>query len=125
MRRLLYMTDTIQRTAAALPRSIRQRTDAELCLLRLCDESLSNDTEALAGRVSALEDALKKGASNVKEKAADAVADAKKAAEGDAAPFVDSPYGEGSFVGAEPPEGFRIKGNERSMKFHVPEDVPE
>ena len=61
MRRLLYMTDTIQRTAAALPRSIRQRTDAELCLLRLCDESLSNDTEALADRVSALEDALKKG----------------------------------------------------------------
>ena len=59
MRRLLYMTDTIQRTAAALPRSIRQRTDAELCLLRLCDESLSNDTEALADRVSALEDALK------------------------------------------------------------------
>lgn len=61
MRRLLYMTDTIQRTAAALPRSIRQRTDVELCLLRLCDESLSNDTEALADRVSALEDALKKG----------------------------------------------------------------
>ena len=61
MRRLLYMTDTIQRTAAALPRSIRQQTDAELCLLRLCDESLSNDTEALADRVSALEDALKKG----------------------------------------------------------------
>ena len=61
MRRLLYMTDTIQRTAAALPRSIRQRTDAELFLLRLCDESLSNDTEALADRVSALEDALKKG----------------------------------------------------------------
>ena len=61
IRRLLYMTDTIQRTAAALPRSIRQRTDAELCLLRLCDESLSNDTETLADRVSALEDALKKG----------------------------------------------------------------
>ena len=61
MRRLLYMTDTIQRTAAALPRSIRQRTDAELCLLRLCDESLSNDTEALSDRVSALEDAVKKG----------------------------------------------------------------
>ena len=61
MRRLLYMSDTIQRTAAALPRSIRQRTDAELCLLRLCDESLSNDTEALTDRVSALEDALKKG----------------------------------------------------------------
>ena len=41
------------------------------------------------------------------------------AAEGDADPFVDSPYGEGSYVGANPPEGFVIKGNERSMKFHV------
>ena len=36
MRRLLYMTDTIQRTAAALPRSIRQRTDAER-RYRACD----------------------------------------------------------------------------------------
>ena len=29
-------------------------------------------------------------------------------------------YGEGSYRGAEPPEGFVIKGNERSMKYHVP-----
>lgn len=32
-----------------------------------------------------------------------------------------SGFGEGSFVGAEPPEGFTIKGNDRSMKYHVPE----
>ena len=32
-----------------------------------------------------------------------------------------NPFGEGSFVGAEPPEGFSIKGNDRSMKYHVPE----
>ena len=31
-----------------------------------------------------------------------------------------SGYGEGSYVGAEPPEGYSIKGNERSMKFHLP-----
>ncbi|MFV0450868.1 MAG: hypothetical protein ACK5LS_01285 [Propioniciclava sp.] len=37
----------------------------------------------------------------------------------DAAPLADSPYGEGSYVGTEPPEGYEIKGNERSMKFHV------
>lgn len=30
-------------------------------------------------------------------------------------------YGEGSYVGTEPPEGFAIKGNERSMKYHTPE----
>lgn len=30
-------------------------------------------------------------------------------------------YGEGSYVGDEPPEGYTIKGNERSMKYHAPE----
>lgn len=29
-------------------------------------------------------------------------------------------YGEGSFIGTTPPEGYTIKGNERSMKYHVP-----
>ncbi len=61
VRRLLYMTDTVQKTAAALPGSIRRRTDAELCLLRLCDESLCGDTASLDGRVSALEEMLQKG----------------------------------------------------------------
>ncbi|MGI5951973.1 MAG: hypothetical protein ACOX61_09055 [Brooklawnia sp.] len=28
-------------------------------------------------------------------------------------------HGEGAYVGAEPPEGFVIKGNERSMKYHT------
>ncbi|MCL2490007.1 MAG: hypothetical protein FWF36_04680 [Propionibacteriaceae bacterium] len=36
--------------------------------------------------------------------------------------FQEAPidYGEGSYRGDNPPEGFTIKGNERSMKFHVP-----
>lgn len=29
--------------------------------------------------------------------------------------------GDGVYVGAEPPAGFTIKGNERSMKYHLPE----
>lgn len=29
-----------------------------------------------------------------------------------------SPFGEGSYVGTEPPAGFDIKGNDRSMKYH-------
>lgn len=28
-------------------------------------------------------------------------------------------YGEGAYVGSEPPEGYTIKGNERSKKYHV------
>ena len=59
--RLLYMTETIQRCAAALPDSIRQRTDAELCLLRLCDESLSGDLTALEARIQRLEEAQARG----------------------------------------------------------------
>lgn len=31
--------------------------------------------------------------------------------------------GGGVYVGSEPPEGFSIKGNERSMKYHLPESA--
>lgn len=55
MRRFLYLTDTLQQCCAALPDSIRPRTDAELCLLKLCDETLSGDLTALCERVAALE----------------------------------------------------------------------
>jgi hypothetical protein len=30
-------------------------------------------------------------------------------------------FGEGSYIGTEPPEGYTIKGNDRSMKYHVQE----
>ncbi len=33
----------------------------------------------------------------------------------------ESPHGEGSYVGENPPEGYTIKGNERSMKYHTTE----
>jgi uncharacterized phage infection (PIP) family protein YhgE len=32
-----------------------------------------------------------------------------------------SPYGDGSYVGENPPEGYTIKGNNRSMKYHTTE----
>ncbi len=43
--------------------------------------------------------------------------------EATAAPEAAKPRyeGEGVYIGSEPPEGFTIKGNERSMKYHVPE----
>ena len=31
--------------------------------------------------------------------------------------------GEGVYVGTEPPEGYTIKGNDRSKKYHVPESA--
>ncbi len=36
------------------------------------------------------------------------------------APAEGETYGEGAYLGDEPPEGFTIKGNERSKKYHVP-----
>ena len=60
--RFLYLASTLQKAAADLYYSADRRTDAELCLLRLCDESLCGDLTALENRVTRLEDALERGA---------------------------------------------------------------
>jgi len=54
--RLIFMASQLQNTAAALPLSTNRRTDAELCLMRLCDESLCGDVTALAARLARLEE---------------------------------------------------------------------
>lgn len=54
-KRLLYMATTLQKAIADLYYSSNRRTDAELCLLRLCDESLSGDLTALCARMDRLE----------------------------------------------------------------------
>ena len=61
MRRFLYLTETIQACCAGLGDSFQPRTDAELCLLRLCDESLSGDLTALRQRIDRLEDRVANG----------------------------------------------------------------
>lgn len=53
--RLLYLASTLQQTLSTLSFSANCRTDAELCLLRLCDESLSGDLTALSARMDRLE----------------------------------------------------------------------
>ena len=59
--RLLDLAAALQKTTAGLYASTNRRTDAELCLLRLCDESLSGDLTALVSRVQRLEEALARG----------------------------------------------------------------
>ena len=61
MQRFLYLTETLQRTCAALADSIHPRTEAELCLLKLCDETLSGDLTALAQRIEQLEQQIRNG----------------------------------------------------------------
>lgn len=63
MRRFLYLTETLQSCCAGLGDSFQPRTDAELCLLRLCDESLSGDLTALSQRIGRLEDQVANGIS--------------------------------------------------------------
>ena len=48
------------------------------------------------------------------------VSEAEPAAAPTASETSSSPYGPGSYVGDEPPAGFEIKGNDRSLKYHVP-----
>ena len=60
--RFLYLASTIQKAAADLYYSANRRTDAELCILRLCDESLSGDLTALNARIQRLEDSAARGA---------------------------------------------------------------
>ena len=59
--RFLYLASTLQKAAADLYYSTNRRTDAELCLLRLCDESLSGDLTALENRIRRLEESAEQG----------------------------------------------------------------
>ena len=54
--RFLHLASTLQKASAELYASANRRLDAELCLLRLCDESLSGDLTALEARIARLED---------------------------------------------------------------------
>ena len=53
--RFLHLAATLQKASADLYASVNRRLDAELCLLRLCDESLSGDLTALEARITRLE----------------------------------------------------------------------
>ncbi len=70
MERFLYLTSTLQSCRATLGDSFHPRTDAELCLLRLCDESLCGDASALSARIERLEEMLKNGVAPAKASAA-------------------------------------------------------
>jgi len=56
--RLLYLASTLQKASADLYDSSNRRTDAELCILRLCDASLSGDLTALSARIDRLEERM-------------------------------------------------------------------
>ena len=79
--RLIYLLDVLGQTQAALSGSGSLRTEAELCLMKLCDESLCGDLSALTARLERLEKAAAKGfAAPAPAAPADSAADPEPAA---------------------------------------------
>ena len=59
--RFIQLCTLLQETAAQLQFSVNRRTDAELCVLKLCDETLSGDLTALCARIARLEEQIAAG----------------------------------------------------------------
>ena len=59
--RFIQLCTILQETAAQLQFSVNRRTDAELCILKLCDETLSGDLAALNARIARLEEQIAAG----------------------------------------------------------------
>lgn len=59
--RLAQILGLLQHTIAELPRSGNRRTDAELCLIRLCEPSLDESMSALNARLSRVEELVAGG----------------------------------------------------------------
>ena len=114
--RLIAICTTLQRAAADMNVSVNRRTDAELCLLKLCDETLSGDLSAINARLARLEQQM---ATGVRYSAAEGAAQAEKPAPAKTAakptavedeappPWEDSAPApaDGSFDDAPPPYG--------------------
>ena len=59
--RLMQMLSLLQGTIADLARSGNRRTDAELCLIRLCDATLDSSPLGLSARLARLEERVARG----------------------------------------------------------------
>ena len=112
--RFLYLASTLQKAAADLYYSADRRTDAELCLLRLCDESLCGDLTALENRITRLEDAVARGAAPVSQAPAKPASKPVEPPPAEAPPPWDEPP-----LPEEPP--MREEPGERV--FDIPEDA--
>ena len=130
--RFIQLCTILQETAAQLQFSVNRRTDAELCILKLCDETLSGDLAALGARIARLEEQIAAGVqfaarnapsapaaapaakdSPMPQKAAPASVESAKPAEEAPLPWDEPPLPE------EPP--MREEPGERV--FDIPEDA--
>ena len=126
--RLLYLATTLQKVTGELYASSNRRTDAELCLIRLCDESLSGDLTALESRIQRLEDAAARGevirtavGESVKRKAAEQPV---PKAEDEPPPLDAPPWGESPSLDAPPWDEPPRRESPALDEPPLPEDEP-
>ena len=115
IKRFLAPEDTGWQAHEASP-AYRSREDYLAETADTAAEKASDLKEAAEDKHADVKDAVQDKADDLHE----AVSTPRRAADAEGDPFVVSPYGEGSHVGDDVPAGFAIKGNERSMKYHVP-----
>ena len=109
--RLLQMLQQLQSAAAGLPRSANRRTDVELCLIRLSDESLDESFAGLSARIARVEERLAQGltpaappAAETPARAPSPPADDRPPWEEERPPLPDEPPPEEPEYRFEPPE---------------------
>ena len=118
--RLLQILTLLQEASANLARSSNRRTDAELCLIRLCDETLDESFTGLSARIARLEERLAQGVPvQVPARAAAPAVPVQKAPAPKPAPPADLPVWEGERppLPEEPPE-------EADYVFEEPKPAP-
>ena len=86
--RLIAMCSLLQSTLVDMALSASRRTDAELCLIKLCDEALSGDTASLNARIARLEEQM---AAGVRYAQAEAVSVPAAAEEKEELPWEEPP----------------------------------
>ena len=118
MARFLYLTQTLQAACAAISDSFHPRTEAELCIMKLCDEGLSGDLAALTARMDRLEQQLRDGIPAAPTKPARRAAPAPVQRETPPPTPIDEPP-----LPEEPPLPDEPNGRERV--FDIPDELPE
>ena len=104
--RFIQLCTLLQEAAAQLQFSVNRRTDAELCILKLCDETLSGDLVALNARIARLEEQIAAGVQFAARNTASAPAPAQapeKAASKQEAPKAAPKTAEEALPWDEPP----------------------
>ena len=97
----------------------RKGDNAPMAVIEIVTESVEEGRKN-RGRAAKAEPA-KAAKAAPKAKAVEVFEETEPGAEDVAVEETESTYGEGSYVGENPPEGYDIKGNADSMKYHTPE----